>query len=313
MNSILIEHKQSLYQIGLQSLTRQINNLMQQVEEKQRQAKKLRDKIQDHPKDRLILGGTKSINIDKEDIWDRIMKLNEEKDNEILKVMKEKEDQIETLKKDLMAAVLSNQTLETSLETKKVEINKLNSKIESDRVYISELKETKNKDPPITKKAREPIIYWDGQIQTANGKWRFENKESAKNYAKSLKGEEALDFIIDWWQVFTERKYKTAGKRGPVGEVKNAEDNVRCESTTTRNGETVRCKCKFKFMRGDRKICGRHNSDADNHLAKYENWKIEYGTHMGWWDDLSTHHRDWDKAKHPIRKDWVKPTRVKKD
>ena len=173
---------------------------------------------------------------------------------------------------------------------------------------IAELK----KKPVRKAKEPKPPTYWEGQVETDGG-WKFETAETAMAYAKSLKGDETLLFVMNWNQSFTERKEKTAGKRKPVGEVKNADDEIRCEATTIRNGEIVRCRCKGEFMRGERKICKRHNGDADNHFAKYENWKIEYGTHMGWWDDLSTHHRDWDKAKHPIRKDWVKPTRVKKD
>jgi len=212
-----------------------------------------------------------------------------------------------------------------SAEKKALEIEALRAEMRAE-VEAEMRAELAKKDAEIAdlkkkpvRKAREPKppTYWEGQVETAEG-WRFESKETAKLYGKSLKGEEKDDFMMEWDEPFAEKKEKTAGKRGRVGEIKNADEPERCESTTCRNGEIVRCKSKFSALRGGRRICTRHNKDADNHFAKYENWKIEYGTHGGWYDEKETIGRDTHKGPdgkklHPVRKDWVKPPRGKKD
>ena len=154
--------------------------------------------------------------------------------------------------------------------------------------YEGQIVELKKK--PVRKpREPKPIIYWEGQVECEGG-WKFDSKESAKNYAKSLKGADLmLDFMMDWDEPFAERKEKTTGKRSlimkPMKE--GLTDENRCETRkwNYKDGYAQRCNNEGKFTRGTHKICKRCNSAADNHMNMYLDWEEEFGTILGWATD----------------------------
>jgi hypothetical protein len=163
------------------------------------------------------------------------------------------------------------------------------------REKITQLKaELAQKDAKIVELEKKPVRkprepeYWEGQIETEGG-WRFESKEYAKIYAKSLKADEAVEFMCDWDEAFVEKKEKKSGKRNlfmkPPKE--GLKDECRCEAFKWNYGEKIhqRCSNEAKKDRAGRRICGRCNQTAEEQMKKLLGWKIEFGTREGWYDE----------------------------
>ena len=188
----------------------------------------------------------------------------------------------------------------------------MEAEMEAMRAEIAELKkkpERKGREP-------KPLTYWEGQVETEGG-WRFETAETAGEYAKSLKAKDAVDFMINWGQSFVERKEKITGRiiNQSTDRTKNGENG--CEVLVPKIAGGWKhgaegCGRNFNALRGGRRICRQHEKTADDHMAKYANWKEEFGTHNGWVGEVPQA-RIKDKTLHHIRNDYVKQTRGKKD
>ena len=171
------------------------------------------------------------------------------------------------------------------------------------------------------RKAREPKppTYWEGQVETEDGNWRFETAETAKLYGKSLRGDERDDFMMNWGQSFAEKKEKKSGR----GEGKDArtlkatESKNRCSANVWNGGNGCRCRFDGNFDAIDFegkavKVCKTHKNSIDNAMMKYIDWKPEMGYICGWHDqpDWKEQH---DTNKNKIRPDFKKKPRGKKD
>ena len=173
----------------------------------------------------------------------------------------------------------------------------------------AEILELKKK--PVRKpREPKPTEYWEGQVKTDDG-WRFENKESAKLYGKSLKGDEKDDFMIDWDQTFAEKKEKKTGRviNKNTDRTKNGDQGCQIRVPKIAGGwknGAEGCGRKFCALRGGYRICKQHEKTANDHMERYSNWKVEYGTHNGWMGG--------EELPKPIKNpNYVKASRGKKD
>ena len=213
--------------------------------------------------------------------------------------------------------------LRAEMEAEKAELRaeleaEMKAELDKAKAEIQKLKDEK----PV-KRAREPKppTYWEGQVETEDGEWRFESKETAKLYGKSLKGEEKDDFMMEWDEPFAEKKEKKSIKNREYDarELPANETATRCAANLWNNGNGCRCrrngnKTSINWKGEEVYLCDQHYNNIKENVDKWKLWEEVCGNcpKNGWWDD-----EDWKskmkKAEKGGKKDnWSNP-RGKKD
>ena len=93
------------------------------------------------------------------------------------------------------------------------EISDLKAQLKVANATIAQLKSAK---PKATRQQKEEEkIYWEGQVQTDDGQWRWDSEEYAEKYADVMikDRKEYMKLMINWEKPFEERYEKTTGKR----------------------------------------------------------------------------------------------------
>jgi hypothetical protein len=205
--------------------------------------------------------------------------------------------------------------LEAEIEAEMRE--KMEAKMRDMEQKIADLK---TKRP--TRKPREPkpIIYWEGQVETDGG-YRFDSVETAMAYAETLPKGEALKYVANWAQSFTEKKDKKSTKNRDYDarELPANETATRCSANLWNNGDGCRCrrdggKTSIDWKGEEVYLCDQHFKNIKENVDKWKLWEEVCGNcpKNGWWDDEEWRSKMRKAEKGGKKADWVAPSRVRK-